>query len=148
MGLGERVIDRLRSGDQGAIEVIDGAVRARLDVVGAGPYGSEVRGVTVTGPKGHDVGTLVRALEGRLGFLPERLRAFEVNTELERGVLRTPRSEVRGREYYELTVEPGVVELGRFRGLPEGGRELIPENWSHRTLGRLLDELGEAVRSE
>jgi hypothetical protein len=154
MSLGKRLIDRLKQGSEGSVEVSEGELRATADVVGSGPYGSELRGLSVhrAEPRGDGDGARAERMQGAVrriadgGCLSEPLRALEVDPGSGRGILRTARERVTDREYYEVTVEGGDrVDVGRFRGRESGGRDRIPSNFGHGVLRRLVDELEEVV---
>jgi hypothetical protein len=165
MSLGARVVDALKKGATGAVEAEEGGVRARVDVVGSGPYGADVRGISVErsgasgaggaggagGAKDPDrarrTGEAVRAIERRVDYLPERVKAHEVEPAQGRGVLRTEPRQVRDREYYEVEVDGGErVDVHRYRWEPgRSGREQVPENFGHKILRRLVDDLGGIV---
>ena len=156
MSLGGKVIDELKAGRRGPVEVTDGDVRARVDVVGSGSYGSEVRGVSVerTEPRGAAdahrgarMSGAVKAIGDRVRYLAEPIAPLESDESSGRGILRTERAAVRGREYYEVEVDGGDrIDVGRFRGTDTGGRDRVSENYGHRLLEKLVDDLEEVVR--
>jgi hypothetical protein len=139
--LGKQLVREAAAAGAGPVEASAGGLTASADVVGAGPYGAEVRGVQVSGGS-RPVGEVVDALAGSLDFLPEPIEPFEVGAA--RGVLRTRRDRVRDREYYEVVVEEGAVDVGRFRGRSGGGRDRLSENLGHRSLERLVDAVADA----
>jgi hypothetical protein len=152
LSLGRALIDELKRGVSGPVEVADGDVRATVDVEGSGPYGAELRGISIerTATVGVDVGeAMQRVVEGiaeRVQYLPERVEALEVDAASGRGILRTRRDQVKDREYYEVAVDGGDrVEVGRFRGNSDGGRERIADNLSHRVIERLVDDLADVI---
>ena len=154
MSLGKRLVDKLKRGVTGPIEVQHEEVRASADVVGSGPYGAEVRGVTVerTHPRGAedpDRGERMQRTADKLaetGYLDEPLQPLELDAASGKGVLRTERGEVKDREYYEVSIDGGDrVDVERFRGRGEGGRERLASNYGHGVLKRLVDDLEEAV---
>ncbi len=147
MSLGKALVDELRKGTAGPVEVQDEGVVATADVVGSGPYGAELRGLRIEGGGAMDVPGATEAVVDRVNYLPERLEALEV--ERERGVLRTARDQVKDREYYEVEVAEGRVDLGRFRYDTEAGtRSRVPDNFGHRMIERLVDDLAEVLQGE
>ena len=153
MSLGDALVDKLKKATRkGELEVSEGGVRASADITGSGPYGSEVRGVSVgrtepsEGDRGERTARAVDAIEERVRYLSEELEALECDGPSGRGVLRTKRAAVKQREYWELEVDGGDrVDVGRFRGSASGGRERLAENFGHGTLRRLVDDLAEVV---
>ena len=156
MSLGKKLIRKLKPGVEGEVEVEEDGVRAKADVVGSGPYGAEVKGISVgrVDPRGesHRVrGDRMRRvlddLPETLDYLPERLAPLEADPASGKGVLRTPRTDVRGREYYEVTVDGGdKVDVERYRGRDEAaGRDSVSQNYGHSIVERLVDDLGEIV---
>ena len=157
MSLGKKLTGQLKQGSKGSVEVTEGDVKARVDVVGSGPYGAEVRGLSVerVQPRGSDDpdrgGRMDRAVERvqeNLTYLPERLAPLESDPQSGRGILRSRREDVRGREYFEVNVQGGDrIDLGRFRGRGEGGgRDVVDENYGHGIIERIVDDLEEIVR--
>ncbi len=147
MSLGKALVDELRNGTAGPVEVQDEGVVVTADVVGSGPYGAELRGLRIEGGGALDVQDASEALVDRVNYLPERLEALEV--EAQRGILRTARDQVKDREYYELEVAEGRVDLGRFRYDAEAGaRSRVPENFGHRMIERLVDDLAEVLQGD
>lgn len=155
MSLGKRLIDKLRTGAEGPVEVTHEEVRARADVVGSGPYGSEIRGLSIerANPRGAEDATRGDRMQGivdtvatEVGYLPEPLKPLEVDARAGRGILRTERRSVTGREYYEISVDGGDrVDVDRFRGREAGGRDRVSSNFGHGVLKRLVDDLEEVV---
>lgn len=154
MSLGDRLIDELKRGADGPVAVDRDEVRATVDVAGSGPYGAEVRGVTVerTQPRGSDDPDRAQRMQqttdrmGQAGYLDEPLQPLEMDSASGKGVLRTRRDRVRGREYYEVSVDGGDrVDVERFRGHADGGRERVSSNYGHGVLRRLVNDLEEAV---
>ncbi len=151
MSLGNKPVDQLKRGVSGPVEVSEGEVRATADVGGSGPYGAELRGLSIerTSPAeggGEAMERVVEAIAERIQYLPERIVPLETDASSGRGVLRTRRDQVREREYYEFAVEGGDrVDVGRFRGAAGGGRERIADNFGHRVIERLVDDLADVV---
>ncbi len=153
MSLGDALVDKLKkAARKGEVEVTEGEVRASADITGSGPYGAEVRGVSVgrtspaEGDRGERMSKAVDAIEDRVRYLSEELEALECDASSARGVLRTKRASVKQREYWELEVDGGDrVDVGRFRGSSAGGRERLAENFGHGTMKRLVDDLAEVV---
>lgn len=153
MSLGDALIDKLKKATRkGELEVEDEGVRATADITGSGPYGAEVRAVSVgrkeagDGDRGERMERAVGEISRRVGYLGEELEALERDAASGRGVLRTKRAAVKGREYWELEVDGGDrVDVGRFRGSVSGGRERLTENFGHGTIKRLVDDLAEVV---
>lgn len=153
MSLGKALVEELKNGTSGSVEVTDGDVRATADVGGSGPYGAELRGLSIertTSSSENPGDAMQRAVEGiaeRLQYLPERVVPLELDPNSGRGILRTRRDQVRDKEYYEVAVEGGDrVDVGRFRYDSEsGGRTRVGDNLGHRVLERLVDDLAEVV---
>lgn len=153
MSLGDDLVDKLKRGTSGPIEVTDGDVRATAEVGGSGPYGAELRGLKIerTSASGRDVAEATERAIGRITervqYLPERLEALEVDAASGRGILRTRRSQVRNQEYYEVDVQGGDrVDVHRYRFNREAGkRERVGDNLGHRVIGRLVDDLVDVV---
>jgi|GEM_PF-2193182 len=140
--LGEALVREVSRAAGEPVEAAAGGLVASADVVGSGPYGAEIRGVRVTGGA-RAVRDVVDALASGLEFLPEPVEPFEVGDT--RGILRTRRSAVLDREYYEVSVEDGVVDFARYRGALGGGRERLSDNFGHRSIERLVDAVAGAV---
>jgi hypothetical protein len=83
------------------------------------------------------------SLQGTL--LPERLERFEVDAASGRGILRTARDQVRGREYYEVEVTEGGIDFARYKYTAPGEREVLGENFGHDSLKRFVDDLGDIL---
>lgn len=153
MSLGDELVQKLKQATRkGEVEAEDDGVRATADITGSGPYGAEVRGVSVerkapaAGDRGEQLERTVDSIAGRVRYLSEELEALESDAASGRGILRTRRAAVREREYWELEVDGGDrIDVGRFRGSASGGRERLAENFGHGTLRRLVDDLAEVV---
>ena len=152
MSLGHKLVDELKRGASGPVEVSDGEVRATADVGGSGPYGAELRGLSVErtsaaeGDAGEQMERVVGEIAERVQYLPERIVPLETDAASGRGVLRTRRDQVEDKEYYEFSVEGGDrVDVGRFRGSSGGGRERVTDNFGHRVIERLVDDLADVV---
>ena len=140
MSVGEALVEALRGAPPGPVEVDVQGFQASVDVVGSGPYGAEVRGLRIRGGS-RDVEAVVDAIAERVTYLPERLERFEVDAASGRGLLRSAREQVRDREYYEVEATPGQVDFGRFRFTEPGARATLGENFGHRDVRRLVDDL-------
>ena len=148
-------MEKLKKGSDGPVEVTHEDVRATADVVGSGPYGSEIRGLSVERERprgeadparGERTTRAVEKIASEVGYLSEPIAPFEVDAASGKGVLRTKRSAVKGREYVEIEVDGGDrVDVGRFRGKAEGGRERLGSNIGHGVLRRLVDDLEHVV---
>jgi len=155
MTLGKRLVDKLKTGSEGPVEVVHDEVRATADVVGSGPYGAELRGLTIerTEPRGPDDRSrskrttgAVERIASDVGYLSEPVKPLEVDASSGRGILRTARGSVTDREYYEITVEGGDrVDVERYRGRDGGGRDRVSSNFGHGVLKRLVEDLEEVV---
>jgi len=156
VSLGSELVERLKAGASGSIEVDDGTVRARVAIRGSGQYGADVEEVLVERleprgsadpDRGRRMEEIVEAVGRDLTYLPEALQPLEADPASGRGVLRTTRRSVRDREYYEVSVEGGDrVDIQRFRGHAEGGRARVVENYGHGILRRVVDDLEGLVR--
>jgi hypothetical protein len=141
-----------------SIEVEHDGSAAQAEVHGSGPYGSSIDRLTVVAPDrdlstdeaGAEVRRQAAAVGERITYLPERLRAHEVEPGLGRAILRSEPGEIRGREYHEVELKGGrEAEVGRHRFHDsEPGRERIPQGYSHEILERLTDDLDRALRPE
>ena len=153
MSLGRALVDELKRGQSGPVEVTAGDVRATAEVSGSGPYGAELRGLSIerTEPSSEDAGEAMKRVVGgiaeRVHYLPERVVPLELDPNSGRGILRTRRDQVRGKEYYEVAVEAGDrIDVGRYRYDPEsGGRQRVGDNLGHAVIERLVDDLAEVV---
>lgn len=159
MSLGRDLVDKLKEGasaSEGFVEVSHQGIKARAEVSGSGPYGADVRAISVEreAPRGPDdpqrgdrLQDAMDQLDERLGYLPEQVAPLEVDLSSGRGVMRTCRGEVKGREYYEIRVEGGDrIDMERFRGrAAEPGRDRLEENFGHRVIERLVDDFRDVV---
>jgi hypothetical protein len=156
MSLGDRLVDKLKKAPKrGELGVEDEGVRATADVVGSGPYGAEVRGISVertaprqdgAPPPGERMQRAVERIEREVRYLSEPLEALECDPASGRGILRTRREAVKGKEYFEVEVAGGDrVDVGRFRGGSDGARSRLKQNFGHDALRRLVDDLSEVV---
>jgi hypothetical protein len=157
-GLGGKLVRALKN-SQGSgkrdIDVEHGGASARARVHGSGPYGSSIDELTVVGPEherseeqaGRTVERQVERLESDVTYLPERIKSYEVAPGLGKGILRSQPGEMRDREYHEFELRGGVeVEVSRYRYAEHGGgRERIPQTYSHELLERLTDDLADAL---
>lgn len=157
MSLGDRLVDELKKASQpGSVSAEQDGVRATADVAGSGQYGADVRGISVerTEPRdpdgrGERMGRAVERIAGRVKYLSEDLEPLEADPASGRGVLRTRRADVKGREYWEVEVDGGDrVDVGRYRGSDDGGRERLAENFGHGATKRLVDDLAGAMGDE
>lgn len=159
-GLGGKLVRALKN-SQGSgkrnIDVEHEGSSARARVHGSGPYGSSIDQLTVGGPErerseeqaGRAVEHQVERLESDVTYLPERLKPYEVEPGLGKGILRSQPGEMRDREYHEFKLRGGdEVEVSRYRYTERGGgRERIPQSYSHELLERLTDDLADALDS-
>ena len=154
MSLGQKLIDALKQGATGEVEVSGDSVKGKAQVAGSGPYGSDVQSLSVerVAPLGETrragrLAETVDAIQQRVTYLPEQVEAIESDPTSGQAVLRTRRSQVKDREYYEFHVTGGDrVDVGRFRGRDQkGGRDRVDENFGHGVLRRLVDDLGEIL---
>ena len=152
--LGEQLVEQLRDSDQRSVEATVDGVRASARVLGAGPYGCELEGLTVEREQPRDESTrgqrtadVTEAIARRIDYLAEPLQPLELDVASGRGQLRTKRDRVRRREYYEIDVDGGDrIDVSRYRYDPEsGGREAIPDNQGHGTIRRLVDDLSDVM---
>ncbi|MCP4805611.1 MAG: hypothetical protein GY913_10935 [Proteobacteria bacterium] len=147
MSLSDALTDKLslpgvRSGEV-QVETDDGKVE--LDLVEAGPIGARVRRVKVSvpqaGPLPKQAGQICESLRG----LGERLVPVEVDERLGGGVLRSRPQEMTGRRYYEVGLDGDSATVERFRALEDGGRESEDFSVTREQLGRMVDDLADAL---
>ncbi len=159
--LGRKLIRALKNSSgsgKRSVEVEHDGTTAAADVNGSGPYGSSLDRLRVVGAErertGEQAGEAVerqaRAIVDRVTYLPERLRAHEVDANLGGGVLRSRPEEMRDREYHEIELDRGrEAEVSRYRYDPaETRRDRIPQQYSHEALERLTDDLGAALEED
>jgi hypothetical protein len=132
-------LDRLPS-DGGKVSVERGSTTAEVDVLEADRIGVRVRGVAVRRDGVVDVETEARSLPERLRALPERVAPVEVDPNLGGARLRTRPEELRGREFFEVDVEPSRTSIRRTRVTPEGDRVETDWTMTREQLDRLIDE--------
>lgn len=152
MSLGSTLVERLRAGERGVIEVDDGQVKVRAEVSGAGPFGSELRSLEVRPNEGgavdgHEVCRRALRIEEEVTAGAERWRTHERDAGIGRAVLRTRPEDLRGGEYDEVWVEgDGAIRVDRYRfDRPSGTRERVGMNHGHHALERIVDGLGRIV---
>jgi hypothetical protein len=155
MSLGERLVEALKgSSEPREVEASEGGVVARATVSGADRYGCAVDHLSVSAPgrAPEDPGTEVRrqaeAVRDRVRYLPEPVEPIEVEPSLGEAILRTPPEEIRQGRYFEARLRGGrEIEVQRFRAdRQRSERECIPAPFTHETLERLADDLGEIVQ--
>jgi hypothetical protein len=136
-GLDEQ-LDRVPTG--GKVRVERGNTQTEVEVVEADRLGVRVRGVDVHRDRPVDVETEARSLPDRLRALPERVAPVEVDATLGGARLRTRPDELRGKEYFEVDVEPSRTSIRRTRVTPEGERVETDWTLTREQLDRLIDE--------
>lgn len=122
----------------------DGATRVEVDVTDVDRLGVSVRGVRVRASAPGDLRGCVDRLPDALDALPERVTPVEVDPVLGGAVLR---SAPRRREYYEVRTDGREVSIEKLRAAPEG-RTRVPFTLTREQLGRLVEDVGEAVGGE
>lgn len=151
--LGKKLIDALKNSTGSGkrdIEVDHAGASARARVRGSGPYGSSIDGLTVAIPDGEGEADIERQaddLVDRLSYLPERIKKHEIAPGLGGGVLRSEPEDMREREYQEIKLNGGrEADIRRYKyNSKKRERHEIPQNYAHETLGRLTDDLAEAM---
>lgn len=136
----DEALDALPSGG-GVVEVERPGHRARVDVVEADRLGVRIRKVDLERSAPVDVAREARELPERLRSLPDRVAPVEVAPALGGARLRTRPDELRGREYFEVDVEPLRTSIRRTR-VTDDGREPTDFTLTREQLDRLVDEAG------
>ncbi|MCB9686289.1 MAG: hypothetical protein H6735_14700 [Alphaproteobacteria bacterium] len=131
--------------DGGTAEVQRGDHRARVDVVEADRLGVRIRKLEVERDQPVDVAREARELPERLRSLPDRVAPVEIAPSLGGARLRTRPDELRGKEYFEVDVEPTRTTVRRTRAT-EDGREPTDFTLTREQLERLIDEVGDSER--
>lgn len=135
---------------KGTVRVGQGGWTVEVEVTDADRLGVSVRGVRVRGPERGDVVGQAQRLPEALGVLPDRVRPLEVDPALGGAVLRsrvrTPR-EGGAREYFEVRTDGREVSVEKLRAGPNG-RAAVPFTLTREQLGRLVDDVGEAIGSD
>jgi len=132
-------LDRVPAGG-GTVRVDREGARAKVEVLEADRLGVRVRGVEVTRGRPVDVSEEAGALPERLRALPERLAPVEVDPTLGGARLRTRPDELRGREYFEVDVEPSRTSIRRTKVGEQGERVETDWTMTREQLDRLIDE--------
>ncbi|MES2643982.1 MAG: hypothetical protein V4850_31120 [Myxococcota bacterium] len=128
----------------GVVKVDHGGVHAEVDVVEADKLGVSVRGVKVRTDGKGNVADQAARLPGALGALADKVRPVEVDTTLGGAVLR---SRVRRQEYFEVRSDGSEVTVEKLRRGPDG-RAAVPFTLTREQLGRLVEDVGEALGEE
>ncbi|MDO9280630.1 MAG: hypothetical protein Q7U06_01910 [Pseudomonadota bacterium] len=129
----------------GVVRVDEGGVHAEVDVVDVDRLGVSVRGVKVRTDSGTgDVVDHAARLPRALGALADKLRPIEVDPTLGGAVLR---SKVRRQEYFEVRSDGREVSVEKLRRGPDG-RAAVPFTLTREQLGRLVEDVGEALAEE
>ena len=126
----------------GTVTVDRGGNQATVDVIDADRLGVRVRGVQVARGRSIDVAAEAGALPERLRALPERVAPIEVAPELGGARLRTRPEELRGREWFEVDVEPDHTTIRRTKVDDDGTRRATDWTMTRDQLDRLIDEVG------
>ena len=114
---------------------------AEVEVSEAGPVGVRVRGVRVRPAHPAPLGHRARHLADRLRPGGERLRAVEVDEGLGGATLRTDPADIRGRRYFEVSVDPEGAAVRRHRVGEDGQREADDFALTRDGLERMVDDL-------
>lgn len=134
-----RRLDRDITG-AGTVRVEADGSRVEAEVTEAGPVGVRLRRLRVEHDAPRDLLEEAETLPKRTRALGERLVPVEVDPRLGGGVLRTDLEDMRGREFFELSLGPGHVEVGRQR-VVEDGREEVDFALTREQLERLVEGL-------
>ncbi|MCA9489638.1 MAG: hypothetical protein KC621_06930 [Myxococcales bacterium] len=129
----------------GTADVDRGGHRARVDVVEADRLGVRIRKLEVERDEPLDVAHEARDLPERMRSLPDRVAPVEIAPSLGGARLRTRPEDLRGKEYYEVDVEPLRTTVRRTRAT-EDGREPADFTLTREQLERLIDEVGDTER--
>lgn len=132
-------LDALPAGG-GKVTVDRPGAKATVDVVDADRLGVRVRGVRVDREGPVDVAKEAAALPERLRALPDRVAPVEVAPELGGARLRTRPDELRGREWFEVDVEPARTSIRRTKVDEDGDRSAADWTMTREQLDRLIDE--------
>jgi hypothetical protein len=135
----DEALDRLPP-EGGKVRVERGGTQAEVAVVEADRIGVRVRGVEVTRDRPVDVEAEARSLPERLRALPERVTPVEVDPTLGGARLRTRPEELRGREFFEVDVEPSRTSIRRSQVNADGERVETDWTMTREQLDRLIDE--------
>lgn len=132
--------------EEGGTATVDrGDRRARVDVVEADRIGVRIRKLEVERDQPVDVAREARELPDRVRSLPDRIAPVEIAPSLGGARLRTRPDELRGREYFEVDVEPQRTTVRRTRATDDG-REPVDFTLTREQLERLIDEVGDTER--
>ena len=143
------ILRRQAGHDPGAIHTERDGVSIEVDVEAAERYASGVRGVTVRpaqpAPSVRDVAE--RIVE-RVDAL-EPLALVECDTAGGRAIIRSaePEQSTDGVRYWEADVQPDGTSLHRYHKQHDApDREQIAEPLLHPTIGRVAEQLADAVK--
>lgn len=118
--------------------------RIEVEVEDLDRLGASVRGIRVTSPQAGSITRQAERFPETMRALPDRLVPLEVDPRLGGAVLRSDPRDVRRREFFEVRTDGRNASLERRRGGPDGS-ERVPFTVTREQLGRLVDEMGEAL---
>lgn len=147
MSLSDALKDKLSlpGVQSGPVQVDTDGGTVEVDLVEAGPIGARVRRVKVSVPTPTALPRQAEAITESLRGLGERVVPVEIDERLGGGVLRSRPDEMSGRRYYEVGLDGDSATVERYRALEDGGREAEDFNVTRDQLGRMVDDLADAL---
>ncbi len=133
----DTALDALPEGT-GTIELERPGGSTEVDVVDVDRIGVRVKGVRVRRDRDTDIAQEATALPDRLRTLPDKAHPVEIDPTLGGARLRTQPD--RGREYFEVDVEPRRTDIRRTRIDDKGTRHASDWTMTREQLDRLLEE--------
>lgn len=152
--IAKNVTERLRqhiARGAGTISADGDGVTVNVDVEQSERYAAGVRGIQVTPsqPNSDVHGTAERIVAG-VGALGDPLTIVEYDTRGGQAIVRSaePEADEEGVTYWEADVRSDGTALHRYRKEhSQPDRELVTEPLPHNTVGKIAEQLADAVRS-
>lgn len=137
--------------DATAIGVERGGVGVAVDLHGCDRYAAGVRGLSVKpGAAVPDVGEAAERIAQTVDVI-DRLKVVEYDAPQQEAILRSaePVADEGGVTYWEAAVTPGNTSVQRYhKAHAEPDRQVVVEPIMHRDLGKLADQLVEALAGD